>query len=239
VSKRAAQTKAARIARERLARERRRQRAKWTSIIAAIVLVAAGAIGYGSYALQRADSYATPPGAVDNGTGLAFGSGPSTVDIYEDFMCPHCKEFEESSGSAMDRLGSEGKARVVYHPIAILDNASTTDYSTRSAAAAACAAEDGKFREYAKELFARQPSEGSAGLSDDELVQIGTSIGLDESSFGECVRDGTYKSWVQHVTDAASAAGVTGTPTVKVNGNQVQPTAEAITSVVEARPSRS
>ena len=66
-------------------------------------------------------------------------------------MCPHCKEFEESSGSAMDRLGSEGKARVVYHPIAILDNASTTDYSTRSAAAAACAAEDGKFRDYAKE----------------------------------------------------------------------------------------
>jgi protein-disulfide isomerase len=239
VSKRAAQNKAARIVRERRARERRRQRAKWASIIAVAVLIVAGGIGYAAYALQRADSYSTPPGAVDDGTGLATGRGPSTVDIYEDFMCPHCKEFEEASSTAMDELGSQGRARVVYHPIAILDSASTTDYSTRSAAAAGCAAEGGKFREYAKALFAQQPNEGSAGLSDDELVGIGTSIGLDESSFGQCVRDGTYKSWVQHVTDAASAAGVTGTPTVKVNGDQVQPTTEAITSVVGARPSPS
>jgi len=239
VSSRASQSKAARTARERLARARRRERAKWASIIAVAVLLVAGGIGYGVYAVQRADSFATPAGAVDDGSGIAFGTGPSTVDIYEDFMCPHCKEFEESSGGAMDQLGSQGRARVVYHPIAILDGASTTDYSTRSAAAAGCAADSGKFREYARALFDRQPAEGSAGLSDDELVQIGTSIGLDESTFGQCVRDGTYESWVQHVTDAASAAGVTGTPTIKVNGNQVQPTAEAITSVVEARPSPS
>jgi protein-disulfide isomerase len=239
VSKRASQNKAARMVRERMARERRRRRAKWASIIAAAVLVIAGGIGYGVYAAQHQGGFATPPGATDNGTGFTVGSGASTVDIYEDFICPHCKEFEDASGSAVEQLGTQGKARVVYHPIAILDGSSTTNYSTRAAAASACAAAGGKFREYAKALFAQQPSEGSAGLSDDQLVQIGTSIGLSESSFGSCVRDGTYKSWVQHVTDEASASGVTGTPTVKVNGNEVQPTAEAITSVVEARPSSS
>jgi protein-disulfide isomerase len=236
MSKRVSQNKAARAVREQLARERRRQRAMWASVIAVAVLLVAGGIGYGVYASQRADSFATPPNAVADGTGFAVGTGSSVVDIYEDFMCPHCAEFEESSGEAVDRLGTQNKAQIVYHPIAILDGASTTDYSTRSAAAAACAAADGKFREYAKALFAQQPSEGSAGLSDDQLVQVGASIGLSESSFGQCVREGTYKSWVQHVTDEASADGVTGTPTVKVNGNQVQPTAEAITSVVGARP---
>ena len=239
MSARVSQKKAARVVREQLARERRRRRAKWASIIAAAVLVIAGGIGYGVYAAQHEGSFSTPPGAVENGTGILVGSGAATVDIYEDFMCPHCKEFEDSSGDAVAQLGSQGKAKVVYHPIAFLDNASTTDYSTRSAAAAGCAAADGKFREYAKALFAQQPSEGSAGLSDDRLVQIGKSIGLNDSSFGTCVRDGTYKSWVQHVTDAASAKGVTGTPTVKVNGNQVQANAEAITSVVGARPSSS
>jgi len=238
VSARVSQNKAARVVREQLARERRRRRARWASLIAVAVLLIAGGIGYGVYA-QHQGGPTTPPGAVDGGTGIAVGSGSSTVDIYEDFICPVCKQFEDSSGDAVAQLGAEGKARVVYHPIAILDGASTTNYSTRSAAASGCAAADGKFREYAEALFAQQPSEGSAGLSDDQLVQIGTSIGLSESSFGTCVRDGTYKSWVQHVTDAASASGVTGTPTVEVNGNQVQPTAEAITSVIEARPSAS
>jgi protein-disulfide isomerase len=233
MSKRTGQKQAARVVREQLARERRRRRTMWTTIIAVAVLVIAGGIGYGVYASQHKGSFATPPGSVSNGTGFAVGNGPATVDIYEDFICPICKQFEDSSGSAVEQLGTQGKARVIYHPIAILDGSSTTNYSTRSAAASACAAVDGKFREYAKALFAQQPSEGSAGLSDDQLVQIGTSIGLNDSSFGQCVRDGTYKSWVQHVTDEASAAGVTGTPTVKVNGQQVQATADAITSAVQ------
>ena len=32
------------------------------------------------------------------------------------------------------------------------------------------------------------------------------------------MRTGTYRTWTEHVTDEASRAGVTGTPTVKVNG---------------------
>jgi protein-disulfide isomerase len=239
VSNRVSQKKAARLVREQMARERRRRRAMWTSIIAVLVLIIAGGIGYAVYASQQENSFKTPPGATANGTAFAVGSSSTTVDIYEDFLCPVCKQFEDSSGAAVEQLGTDNKARVVYHPIAILDANSTTNYSTRAAAAAGCAGADGKFREYAKALFAQQPAEGSAGLSDDKLVQIGTSIGLSDSSFSKCVRDGTYKSWVQHVTDEASTAGVTGTPTVKVNGNQVQPTADAITSMVQARPQRS
>lgn len=234
MSKRVAQKQAARVVREQLARERRRRRTMWTSIVAVLVLLIAGGIGYGLYASQQSDSYTAPPGAVENGTGIASGTGPVTVDIYEDFMCPHCKEFEDAYGAAVTKLGADGKARLVYHPIAILDRASTTNYSTRAAAAAGCAAAGGKFRDFAQALFAQQPSEGGAGLSDDQLVQIGSSAGLSESTFGQCVRDGTYDSWVRHVTDEASAAGVTGTPTVLVAGKKVELTAQAITNAVSA-----
>jgi protein-disulfide isomerase len=60
-------------------------------------------------------------------------------------------------------------------------------------------------------------------------------VGLNENTFGQCVNSGKYKPWVASVTDAASKAGVTGTPTVAVN-NQViaNPTPDAIVAAVNA-----
>jgi protein-disulfide isomerase len=221
MSRRAGQKKAARVVREQLARERRRRRALWTSVIAVAVLVIGGAIGWGIYAGQRAGEYATPPGASEDGSGIVVGSGPVTLDVYEDFLCPACRQFEEQSGAILDQLVAEGKARVVYHPVAILNRFSTTKYSTRSAAASACAAEGGKFREYAKVLFANQPPEGGAGLSDDKLIELGASVGLGDS-FATCVRDGKYKSWTEYVTDSAGEDGIYSTPTVLVAGKPVR-----------------
>jgi hypothetical protein len=59
------------------------------------------------------------------------------------------------------------------------------------------------------------PREGGAGLSDDELIRIGGTVGL-AGPFAECVRDGKYRQWTDHVTEAASRRGVTGTPTIYV-----------------------
>jgi 2-hydroxychromene-2-carboxylate isomerase len=87
---------------------------------------------------------------------------------------------------------------------------------------------------YIQALYARQPAEGGPGLSDDELIQVGGSVGLVDPAFAKCVRDGDYRTWTQHVTDAASERGVTGTPTVYVGGMQTEPTAAAITAAVAA-----
>ena len=54
-----------------------------------------------------------------------------------------------------------------------LDQASTTHYSTRAAAASGCAADQDRFTDYLHELFVNQPPEGSAGLSDTELIALG------------------------------------------------------------------
>jgi protein-disulfide isomerase len=234
MSSRTGQKQAARIVREQIAAENRRRRTLWTTVIAVSALVIAGLVGWGVYAGQRSGDAVPPPNATAT-SGIAVGSGPVTVDVYEDFMCPHCKVFEDQSGATLDQLISSNRARVVYHPLAFLDGSSSTDYSTRSAAAAACADEGGKFREYAEALFARQPAERSAGLSDGELISIGTSVGLTESSFGACVRDGKYKPWVAAVTDAASACGVNQTPTVRVNGQPVTDlTPAGLTAAVNA-----
>ncbi|GAB3955076.1 DsbA family protein [Micromonospora vulcania] len=235
MSSRKGQRDAARVVRQQLARERRRRRTIWVSAAAVVVLIIAGVIGWSVWSSQRSDSFTTPPGANDAGTGIVTGGGPVTVDVYEDFLCPVCKQFEQASGATLEQLVAENKAKVVYHPVAFLNRFSTTEYSTRSSAASGCAAAGGKFREYAKALFDKQPPEGSAGLTDDELISIGTGVGLDQGSFGGCVKDQTYRTWTEHVTDQASRDTVTGTPTILINGKPVEDRSpEGLTAAVAA-----
>jgi protein-disulfide isomerase len=234
LSRKAERQQAARVVRDQLARERRRRRTLWTSVVVVAALVLAGLAGWGIYTSQRPDTVNTPPGTVDNGTAFTLGNGPIRIDVYEDFLCPGCGQFERASGSTLEQLAAQGKATVVYHPIAILDGYSTTGYSTRATAAAACAAPTG-FAKYHQALFAQQPPEGGPGLSDDKLIEIGVSVGLTDTSFARCVRDGTYRSWAGRATEAASARGISGTPTVLVAGKQIeQPPAAALTAAVAA-----
>nr|WP_246017570.1 thioredoxin domain-containing protein [Micromonospora pisi] len=204
-------------------------------MIAVVVLVVAGLIGWSVLSSQQSTSdFTAPAGATTDGNAIAVGTGPVTIDIYEDFICPFCGQFEKSTGSTLDQLVSENKVRILYHPVAYLDRASSTEYSTRSSAASGCAANQGKFREYVEALFNRQPAEGSAGLSDDELISIGTGVGLDGGAFGSCVRDGTFKPWTAHVTEAASRANINSTPTVLVNGKGVNPNPDDVKAAVAA-----
>ncbi len=235
MSSRKGQKSAARVVREQIAREKRRKRTLWTSIVAVFVLLIAGGIGWAVYSSQRSTSFTAPPGANADGTGIVVGTGQVTIDLYEDYLCPACKQFQDASGSTVKQLVSEGKAKVVFHPVAFLNRFSTTEYSTRSSAAAGCAAKGGKFTEFTDQLFAKQPPENSAGLSNAELIDIGAGVGLNKDDFGSCVNDGTYKSWTEHVTDDASKAGVTGTPTVKINGTEVRDRSpDGIRAAVEA-----
>jgi protein-disulfide isomerase len=225
---------AAQLVREQRARERRRQRLMWISVGVVTVLVIAGLIGWSVYATNKAGDFTAPAGVNAEQTGVVSGSGPVTVDLYADFMCPACKQFEERVGPTLQQLVDEGKITLVVHPVAYLDRYSTTEYSTRAAVASGCAAEAGKFQEYVAALFSAQPAQGGAGLSNDQLVDLGTGVGLDDGSFGSCVRDQKFAGWTRHVTEEASRGRVTGTPTVRVNGEVVQNSVEAITSAVSA-----
>jgi protein-disulfide isomerase len=228
---------AKKVVMQQRARERRRAVTLWTSVAVVAVLLIAGLIGYGVMSGQDdTGTAATPPTAVDDGTAFASGDGPVTIDIYEDFLCPVCREFESQAGTSIDRLVAQDRVTVRYHPIAILDRASNgTEYSTRSAAASAAAAESGKFAEFHKALFANQPAEGSDGLTDARLIELGRSAGITDQKFADAVNDGTYRGWVAKVTETASSRGVTGTPTVLVNGTKMDnPTAAALEQAVTA-----
>jgi protein-disulfide isomerase len=232
MSSRTRQKQANRVVREMRARQRRR-RTLWTSLLAVAVLLVAGVTGVVSWQLSRPSGAAAPAAATDDGTGFAVGTGPVTVEIYFDFLCPSCRRFEQAAAPTLDRYLAEKKVTLVYRPIAILDEASTTRYSTRAGAAGACAAERGKLHEFVAAMMDRQPAEGTAGLSDDEIVGIGGGVGLTGEDFGTCVRGDSYHDWLTSNTEAAAGRGVQSTPTVLVNGARLDnPTPERLTAAI-------
>jgi protein-disulfide isomerase len=175
-----------------------------------------------------------PDGANDDGEGIVVGEGPIVVDAYIDFLCPFCRQFEERSGPTLERLVAEAAISLVYHPLGFLDGLSTTNYSSRAASASGCASDAGRFLPYLHALYDNQPPEGSAGLSDADLVLLGSGAGIEGPQFQACVTAHAYLPWVAYVTERALARGVSGTPSTFVEGVPVPANAQTIVAAVAA-----
>lgn len=145
---------------------------------------------------------------------------PVKVVLYVDFICPVCKNFETQYNEQLTTLRNEGKISVEYRALGFLDSRSSTNYSSRAANAAACVVNESpeKYAEFVDALFANQPAEGSAGLPDDKLKTMATDIGA--KNIDTCINEKTYRPFVKFTTKQAAAIGVTGTPTVFVDGQQ-------------------
>ena len=215
------QRQAAQIVREQIAAEQRRKRTLIAVGVAVAVLIVGGAIGYGIYQGNKESKVNEPTAATVN-YGFQTGKGPVTVDLYVDFMCPSCKAFEQQYEAKLQQAAADGQITLIKHPVAILNRMSQgTDYSTRAGASSVCAANDGKFTEFATALFAAQPEENTPGLTNGELADIGKGVGLGDT-FVECTNAQTYASWIDKGTEKASEDGLSGTPYVRIDGESVE-----------------
>jgi protein-disulfide isomerase len=155
----------------------------------------------------------TAPGAE------AEAGKPVKVVAYIDFICPVCKRFEDTYGETLTKLRNEGKITVEYRALGFLDTRSTTNYSSRAANAAACVVDSSpdKYKAFIDLLFERQPAEGGPGISDNDLKKMGTEVGANIDS---CIDEKKFRPYVKVATQEAAAIGVSGTPTVLVDGKQ-------------------
>jgi protein-disulfide isomerase len=199
----------------------------------ALLLLALARTAPGGGGVQAAPSR-VPAHTTPEGDGVVVSTGPIRVDAYIDFQCPFCRAFELSSGEALRAMATEGLIALVYHPMDFLDEASTNHYSSRAASASGCASDADRFSEYGQVLFANQPPEGGPGLTDEQLVELGSAVGLTEPTFARCVAGHPYIPWADHVTQRAMARGVSGTPTTLVAGVPVPANARAIAAAVAA-----
>lgn len=179
------------------------------------------------------------PTAVNENGGIYVGDldADVTVTIVEDFQCPACRSFETMSSDLLTAWAAEDSGvRLEYRPIAFLDRASSTEYSSRAANAAFCVANQGPsyFLAFHNMLFENQPAEGTAGLPDDDIIGLAMLTGVNESSIGTCIRERTHDGWIQQQTREVLKE-VDGTPTVFVNDEMLtNPTPARLTAAVEA-----
>ncbi|MEJ1923359.1 DsbA family protein [Microbacterium sp. KHB019] len=186
-----------------------------------VVLVALGAL------VVVLNNQATAPGTapssaiVNEETGaISFGEGETEVDTFVDFMCPICGDFEDTYGEQLQSAAADDKITLNLHPISILDRYSqNTEFSTRAASAVYCVAAEApdSALDYFNLLFANQPEENTAGLSDDELVSLADQVGAGAAA--DCIADGTYKRFV---TSQTNDHDIQGTPTVEIDGERIE-----------------
>jgi protein-disulfide isomerase len=221
---RAARESAAAARAAERARRARERRVRRTAIIVVIALVVIG--GGVAWWSSRPDTQAALPAGVSEPggpivLGAKTGSGGSkvpVVDVWEDFQCPYCKQFEQASGQLLTSYARQGKITVRYHLASFLG-----PESARAANAAACASDAGRFPAYHAALYEHQPAEGAGGYTVDELRAIGRSVGLTSPEFTQCVAAGTYGEWVRAVQHSFDTSGLHGTPSVLVDGTLLTP----------------
>ncbi|WIB77143.1 thioredoxin domain-containing protein [Curtobacterium sp. MCPF17_002] len=163
------------------------------------------------------------------------GSGAVRITMYVDYLCPTCGQFEKANGDYIESLVDSGAATVDIHPIATLSNRSQgTKYSLRAANAAACVADRSPNQFFAvhQALFAEQPEQNTAGLTDAQLTKVVTGVdGLQQrSAILKCIQDQTYSKWVDERTSAVTGGEIPGStleefpgvPLVLVNGQRYE-----------------
>jgi protein-disulfide isomerase len=146
----------------------------------------------------------------------------AVLAMYEDFQCPHCRDFEKAFGPTISKLIDSGAVAADYYMVSILNSRANDNYSTRAANAAYCVADESKeaFTRFHSALFAMQPEEGAGGAPDNaKLIETARQAGAGGSVPG-CINSGKNNKMVDGL---AAAAKITATPTIKLNGEDISP----------------
>ena len=229
-------------------KQQARVRSRYLGVSAAMLVILISVIGIGVQSNRAKITGATTAtnASATNGVQLGKAGSKVTIDVYEDFQCPICREFQDSAGADIDALISSNSALVRFHMVSFLDASSSGNrYSSRAANAAFCASDNsvGDFLKYHDYLYSTvngqqiQPAEGGKGRSNAELENYAKAIGITGdalTTFTSCVTNETHKGLVQATTENWSARGYNGTPTLVVNGKSIDATKQALDAAVRA-----
>jgi protein-disulfide isomerase len=159
-----------------------------------------------------------------NGREMGDPNAPVLVEVWEDFQCPACRTYAtEIAPLVVQNYVVPGTVHYIFHHYPFLDDRAPTKESDQAANASMCAAEQDMFWEYHDYLFANWNQENAGAFSDKRLVAFAESLGLDMDQFNACFSDNRYKDVIDQDLADGTKAGVTGTPSIFVNGVIVKP----------------
>jgi protein-disulfide isomerase len=216
-------------AQELMRQQQRQERRRNLLVVGAVVVAIAIIAGVGFFISSSKDksggsvSTSGTPSNLSGTYNVVVGkeSAPTTIKLYEDLQCPICQQFEAETGQQTQAAIDAGTVKVDYHMVAFLDRSSSTNYSSRAlnaAMAVLSTAGPDAFLKFRTLAFDNQPAEGTAGEPDSTLLDWAVQAGATESKVKPLIDGNVYHQWVVNATDQMSKDGVTGTPTVFIDG---------------------
>lgn len=217
-------------ARLEAARQQKRRRLTQILIVAVVAVVALGIVGTAVIIGQRDRAGRVPQADTDvtvAGTSVPFSSvtsgiavgepdAPVKLDLWVDYSCPVCKQFETTNNDTLGTYIASKKLQVTYHNVQIV-----TAFGSRAGSAGACVAtyEPDKWWAFNAAVYTNQPPESTDG-ADVDLKALAQQAGVSNADALSCIDKEPYKSWITDNTTAFSQAGATGTPTQFFNGTK-------------------
>lgn len=141
---------------------------------------------------------------------LAMGKVDAPVVMVEwaEFQCPFCGQFARNTQPALvQKYVDSGKLRIEWRDYPYLGPESTT-----AAHAGRAAAAQHKFWAYHDALFNRQQPVNSGALTEDYLVHLAGTLGMDTGKFRQDMASPQVAQAVQRDRQEAISLGITGTP---------------------------
>lgn len=215
--------------REQRERKQRQQRTTTILVLTGVAILIAAFLILPS--IQRA---LTPVGEITtvepierpmvDGTAMGDPNAPVLIQVFEDFQCPSCRIYSEDIEPAIvETYVQTGIARYEFHQYPFLDDRTATKESDQAANASLCAAEQDRFWDFHDVLFANWNGENQGTFADKRLVAYAEAIELDMDAFNACFESNKYKDQITQDLNEGARLGVTGTPSVFVNGQIVRP----------------
>ncbi len=208
------------------------QRRLTLATLALLALIVVGFVAYRQF-LAPAATVSAPTGGYAGQPTLGRVDAPVKLILFENFLCEHCKAFEEG---VFPRIKSDyidtGQVQAYYVNLAWGSESATT-----AGLAGECAYRQDElaFWEYKRALYAAQDDHDGAWATSANLVAIARSVpALDAEELRACLADGRYLNEVQRDLELGDLVGVRGTPSIVVGTQGFEaPSYETLADAIE------
>lgn len=169
----------------------------------------------------------------DPSAGLALGEAdaPVTIMDFSDYSCPHCARFASFTGRLIRQnyVGNGGPVRWIHYDYVL----GTFPNSVAASIAARCAGDQGQYWPMHDLLLARQTRWAMDRDPNGRFREIADDLGLDGGEFGRCLSEQRHLDRIMAVRMYGEELGVNSTPTLFLNGRELNLATEGDYAVLE------
>jgi protein-disulfide isomerase len=152
---------------------------------------------------------------------LGSPDAPVVVEDFSSYACPHCRDFHENIFPGLLDDIAAGQVQFIYIPVPHIGPG-----AANAARGLFCAGEQGKLWEMHDTLFAWQKQFLTRTFDTERLLLGAENLGLDTDAFETCLDAERTDTVVATAQQEFRQRGLTGTPSLFINGVQAKDYAE-------------